>query len=431
MSTPKCFVFDRIMKISTILFGFAIISFSGCRLKRDVRVDVMVNNDYDSISTFITNLSTQEIWMANGQKSFTQFVTAEVGDFIKVEVASFRSNSADTASYIARTFEVENASNYWMINARPNIGIKPINADLNAASDRFQFEVIGDYNASLIEIYVSEDSAQIFDRENMVASNEYVYLIEGLNPLKYIAVKSIDFYSANYYETRKSEVYRAVNYSNFYRNGRANEWIDFEMNTYDYLYWRIPVTKGSWYMIESYDNHNSAELSGKELVLFERGNVEIRTRNPDGRPYFFIAEGDETLIISALAYGGEFGTFRFRLLEISPDSELAIHGEHVFTENNQVIYLKQELTAGTHLIKTYQTDILNQAFIYYSFVVNGKIAQIKEFTDAQLGSNMGPNSREDTAAQLNYITLDEDDTVQMILMNSYHNTPSSLFIELN
>ena len=191
----------------------------------------------------------------------------------------------------------------------------------------------------------------------------------------------------------------------------------------------VPV---SWQFGQSANTNLEVFLSVDSANLFanEAGYKEIRTRNSDERSRFIKPSANQVEIETAIAGEGFDGTFKLRLRSISPSDISDIEGTHEFSDNKQVKYAEQYVEAGTYNIKTRQNDILNEAYVYCSFLKDNEFLNSGEFDAIPVSNNIGPNHRDDTTTQNNIMTFNQAGIAQMIMISSYHNTPASLIVEL-
>jgi len=279
------------------------------------------------------------------------------------------------------------------------------------------------------KLYASEDSTSVFKEENLVkvGGDEHTFSIS--NAKVYFGLK-LEYSN---YNTESGYVYSPIwsaQYSGTQNYVEPDTWVDFEFGDTYTEHWYVNAVKDSWYVLEAFDAKNG-NLTGEELVMFVNdGTREIRTRKPDGCMHFVKASTDLIKLKAALGYPGTKGTFRFRLRSINPTNIQALEGQHLFTENSQIIYTERQFDAGTYNIKTYQNDILNEAYVYYSILQNNEFLESYEFSAPQITNNIGPNSRDDTTTQNNVITFPTSGTVQMVMISSYHQTPGSFFVEI-
>ncbi len=412
---------------ATILVLTSLFWISGCKINQDVLLRFKHNGLFERMEVQIINEETQETVDITTKNDFDHIMqNVKRGAFL-VKMASFYENADDTAAYLEQTFEVDYD------------GYEGVFDQFSPDEIRFQNRTYGfDTNIvtafwstyesfpSLVDIYVSEDSTSIFNQENIVASDVDSFQLKLSEKDVFIAVKrstKFNTYSSGYV---KSKIYKVIfdRKFNFYIN--PDQWVDFEMNDYESRYFKAAVTPGQWYVFEAYDGTNSEQTG----LGFWCNYGQYVTRKQDGRMLFYKFDSDVFEFETKVGYPAQIGSFRLRLRSINPTNVQPMEGEHVFTENSQIIYTERYFDAGTYTIKTWQNDLLSEAYVYWSMLQNNQFLSMTENGISGYSSNMGPNFRDDTTTQNNVITFPTSGTVQMVMISSYHQTPGSFFVEI-
>lgn len=400
---------------------------SSCKVNQDVLLRFKHDGVYERMQVQIINDETQEIVEIATKNDFDHAMqNLKRGRFL-VNMASFYENMTDTAAYLEQYFEVDYD------------GYEGVFDQFSPDEFRFKNRTYGfDTNIvtafwstyesfpSRVDVYVSEDSTSIFNQENIVASDVDSLQLKLIEKDVFIAVKrstTFNTYSSGYV---KSKIYK-VSFDrkfNFYIN--PDEWVDLELNDFESRYFKAAVIPGQWYVFEAYDGTNSEQTG----LGFWCNYGQYVTRKQDGRMLFYKFDSDVFEFETKIGYPPQFGTFRFRLRSINPTDVQPMEGEHVFTENSQIIYTERYFDAGTYTIKMWQNDLLSEAYVYCSMLQDNQFLSMTENGISGYTSNMGPNFRDDTATQVNQVTFPESGMVQMVMISSYHQTPGSFFVEI-
>lgn len=412
---------------STILVLISLFFISSCKLNQDVLLMFKLNGEFERMEVEILNTATNESTFIDSKNDFDHVMQNVERDEYLVKMAAFYKNSDDTASYLEQRFSVGYEGYTGMFNFFDPDEIVLKNRgygfDTNTVTVNWN---TNESFPSRVDVYVSDDSTSVFNQENIVASDVDSLQLKLSGKDVFVAIKrstTVNTYSSGYV---KSKIYK-VNFDrkfNFYIN--PDEWVDLEMNDYESRYFKAVVTPGQWYVFEAYDGTNSEQTG----LGFWCNYGQYVTRRQDGHMLFYKFDSEVFEFEVKIGYPAEFGTFRFRLRSINPSNVQTIEGEHEFTENSQILYAERYFDAGTYTIKTWQNDLLSEAYVYWSMLQNNQFLSMTENSFTGYTSNLGPNFRDDTTTQVNQVTFPESGMVQMIMISSYDQTPGSFFVEI-
>ncbi len=190
----------------------------------------------------------------------------------------------------------------------------------------------------------------------------------------------------------------------------------FAMETGEVMSFDAFLEEGHLYLIEFWDQHNSSEHTGEEMVVELKGLLsDVRTKLPAGAAVPLYGWRDAPVLINCYVAGfTEPGTYGLRISELTDLPTEELPDTIAFTENTEVRLFRVPLSSG------------DQKF-HYRRINDGSDGRVKfslfkgtDFKNITL--NDGPSYPADSAID-RWFTLPVPQSVDLIMTSTYEGSP--------